>query len=293
MSKKIFKTLDEQISILKERKLRIDDETEAKEFLRLNNYYRVSGYSLTLRDHDVFYENANFSNIVDIYMFDHCLRHILLKYLEQIEVKIKSIYAYEFARLHGALGYMSSSNFVNLPEYLRIMGKVNEQAERNLKQEAYIQHYLIDLEEDMPIWVYVDLFTIADISKLYSISKKELKEQVATSFGFTKTNGANLLGEYLYSLTNVRNLCAHGSRLFNRLFIRKPTLNSKERKLLIVSEDGEIDNSHLYGFVIMMKRLLTNESFFELKSDLISLHNRYPFVGMKYYGFREDWKENL
>ena len=37
MSKKIFKTLDEQISILKERKLRIDDETEAKEFLRLNS----------------------------------------------------------------------------------------------------------------------------------------------------------------------------------------------------------------------------------------------------------------
>ena len=58
MANKTFKTLDEQISILKERKLRIDDETEAKEFLRLNNYYRVSGYSLTLRDHDVFYENA-------------------------------------------------------------------------------------------------------------------------------------------------------------------------------------------------------------------------------------------
>ena len=47
MSDKEFKTLDEQIAILKSRGLKISDEEQAISFLRRNNYYRVSGYSLT------------------------------------------------------------------------------------------------------------------------------------------------------------------------------------------------------------------------------------------------------
>lgn len=80
MSDKEYKTIDEQISILEERGLSIPDKLKAKEFLMRNNYYRISGYSLTLRDHDVFSDYAEFQNIIDIYEFDHELRHVLLKY---------------------------------------------------------------------------------------------------------------------------------------------------------------------------------------------------------------------
>ena len=53
MADKDFKTIDEQIEILRSRGLTIEDEAEAKDFLLRNNYYRVSGYSLTLRKNDV------------------------------------------------------------------------------------------------------------------------------------------------------------------------------------------------------------------------------------------------
>ena len=46
MTDKSFQTLDEQIAILRSRGLVIEDEDATKEFLLLNNYYRVSGYSL-------------------------------------------------------------------------------------------------------------------------------------------------------------------------------------------------------------------------------------------------------
>ena len=95
MEEKKFKTIDEQLEILKSRGLIIEDESVAKEFLLYNNYYRVSGYSLTLRKNDIFYESTTFQNIIDIYNFDHEFRHIILKYIENIEVKFKSIYAYE------------------------------------------------------------------------------------------------------------------------------------------------------------------------------------------------------
>jgi len=88
MSDKKFTTINEQIEILRSRGLAINDEEKAKKFLERNNYYRVSGYSLTLRSHDVFYPSTNFQNLIDIYEFDHGMRHILLRYIEMIEVTV-------------------------------------------------------------------------------------------------------------------------------------------------------------------------------------------------------------
>ena len=70
MAQKDYKSLDEQIEILRSRGLNIPDETAAKQFLYQNNYYRVSGYSLTLRKHHVFAKSATLPNTVDIYDFD-------------------------------------------------------------------------------------------------------------------------------------------------------------------------------------------------------------------------------
>ena len=41
MPDKSFKTIEEQLEILRSRGLTIDDEDVAKEFLLWNNYYRV------------------------------------------------------------------------------------------------------------------------------------------------------------------------------------------------------------------------------------------------------------
>lgn len=60
MTNKDFRTIDEQVELLRSRGLTIEDEAEAKEFLLRNNYYRVSGYSLTLRKNDIFAETATF-----------------------------------------------------------------------------------------------------------------------------------------------------------------------------------------------------------------------------------------
>lgn len=294
MGERVFKTLDQQLDILISRGVDIkeEDRESAKDFLLKNNYYRISGYSLTLRNHDVFYDNVTFQNIIDIYNFDHKLRHILLEHLEEVEVQIKSIFAYEFSKLYGGIGYLDSNNFTNLNEYLRIISKANEQSDKNLSDEAYIQHYVNDLHENMPIWAYVDLLTFSDISILYSISKPELQNTIADRFGLKNNNKADLLKEYLRGLTILRNFCAHGRRLFNRLFVRKPTLSSKEKKLLLKNENGIVDNSHLFGFILELKRILPCDDYGKLKASIIDLSNKYPFVGMKYYGFCENW-ENL
>lgn len=272
MADKDFQTIDEQIEILRSRGLTIEDETEAKDFLLRNNYYRVSGYSLTLRKNDVFAKSATFQNI---------------------EVQMKSIYAYEFTKVYGPLGYLDTANFSNQAKHKEIVDKANQQKRQRLAHEAYLKHFINDLRQEIPLWAYVDLLTISDISFLYSISERPLKKTIAHRFGLTMNRGPEILGQYMHSMTIIRNLCAHGSRIYNRLFEQKPSLNKKEQALLIRREDGTMDNSHFFGFFLIMRRLLPAENFAEMKEAVIALTEKYPFVRMDYYGFRDDWKEKL
>ena len=293
MQEKDFKSIDEQLEILRSRGLTITDDEKAKDFLLRNNYYRISGYSLTLRKNDRFSKTATFQNIVDIYNFDHELRHIILQYIEIIEVQMKSVYAYEFTKVHGPVGYLDASFFTDFQKHKEIIDKANQQKKQSLSHEAFLKHFVNDLHQDIPLWAYVDLLTISDISFLYSISEQAIKDAVAQTFGLTMNKGSNILGSYMHSMTIIRNLCAHGSRIYNRLFEQKPSLNKREKALLIKNADGMIDNAHFYGFVLIMKRLLPADNFKEMKQAITVLTKKYPFVRMDYYGFRSDWQNKL
>ncbi len=291
MGEKGFKTINEQLEILKSRKLTVDDEAAAKQFLLKNNYYRISGYTLTLRDHDEFFPGTTFQNIIDIYSFDAVLRNILLGYIEKIEITVKSVYAYGFSERYGPLGYRSDSNFTDSEKHQRIIEKAEAQKEKRLSHEAFLKHFIVEKDEDIPFWAYVDLLSIADISMLYTISENDLQEYVAGTLGILPANRVDILCKYMHAITILRNLCAHGSRLFNRLFITKPSLNSKEKKLLIRDGSGNIDNAHLFGYILNMKRLLPETEFSVMKGRIVELTEAIPFVSMRYYGFPEDWKD--
>ena len=102
-----------------------------------------------------------------------------------------------------------------------------------------------------------------------------------------------ILGQYMHSMTIIRNLCAHGSRIYNRLFEQKPSLNKREQSLLIRREDGTMDNANFFGFFLIMKRLLPARDFLEMKEAVIALSKKYPFVRLDYYGFAKDWNKKL
>ena len=292
---KVFRTIDEQLDILRGRGLSVPDDVveEAKDFLIKNNYYRISGYSLTLRNHDVFYPSASFQNIMDIYNYDRELRNVLLWAIELIEVNIKSRYAYFFSKKYGGLGYLDSSHYTDSDRHAAIINRANDSIEKRLNHEAYLQHYVNELNEPIPLWAYVDLFTISDISVLYSISDDEIKREIAKEYGLIHNNAAQVLSNYLHGITIVRNLCAHDSRLFNRLFIRKPDLNKREQELLNKDLNGNPDNSKLFGYILIIKRLLTDSEFDEFKSRIQELCKKYPFVDMRYYGFCDNWENAI
>ena len=97
----------------------------------------------------------------------------------------------------------------------------------------------------------------------------------------------------MHSMTIIRNLCAHGGRLYNRLFEQKPWLSKQEKALLRSLPNGTVDNAHLYSFIMIMRRLLKPNEFLDMKNEIRILSQKYVFVDLRYYGFREDWQTVL
>ena len=64
-------------------------------------------------------------------------RHIILHHIETIEVQMKSIYAYEFTKAYGPLGYLDSKNFTNPTKHKEIIDKANQQKKQRLKILRY------------------------------------------------------------------------------------------------------------------------------------------------------------
>ena len=290
---KEFKTVKQQLELLKSRGLKVDNDEAALDFLKFNNYYRISGYSLTLRNHDVFYSTASMQSIVDIYEFDHELRIQLLSILEKIEVNVKSVFAYRFAEQYGPLGYKDSSLFNDEEQYNRIAEKLQKQKENRLRDEAYLQHFIIDLKEEIPLWAYVDLFSFSDISLMYQMSPDHVKTMVADDFGLSGKKAASLMGKFLHGLTIVRNLCAHESRIYNRLFRFKANLNKNDLMLLRKDKHGNPDNEKVFGYFLVIRRLAKTKDWKQFKDAIIGLADQYPSVWLKNYGFPDNWREVL
>ena len=71
-----------------------------------------------------------------------------------------------FTKIHGAYGYLNDSFFSNKEKHKEIIDKAEQQKNARLQHEAYLKHFVTDLKQDIPLWAYVDLLTIADISFL-------------------------------------------------------------------------------------------------------------------------------
>lgn len=294
---KPFLTMDEQIELLKNRGLRIQNVEIAKSFLLENNYYRISGYTLSMRNNDVFFPDASFNNIVDIYNFDISFRNVVLYFLEIVEVKIKSLYIHEFSKKYGPFGYMDYRNFSNNNLYFKVLRKVKASKKNRVRYEKYLKHYKYDLKSNkLPFWVIIELFSLSDISILFSISDKNIKSIVSEGLGLKFENSYNTLKNYMDWLVMLRNICAHGGRIYNRGFPGKPRIRNVEGDTILLLDNNE-NETPFFAYMFIFKKLLSEGLFSQFKREIEELEVKSVKYGkycdFKYYGFPKNWKDIL
>ncbi len=305
MKTKTFKTLDEQIEILKQKGLVIDDIEQTKSILLRENYFFLSGYRKLFLKSSVdrtFKEGTNFSEIYALFSFDRQLRNIIFKNILIVENNLKSILAYIMSKNHGFKenNYLNPHNFVNNPQKKRqvndLLRKMKRQISVNGKQHAATSHF-IENYGYIPLWVVVKVLSFGIVGELYTVLQHEDQKEIADLFNMDIYS----MTEYLPLLANYRNLCAHEDICYNNRTM-KHIENTKYHHLLnIKMEEDEYvyGKNDLFALVIMLKYILNQDNFNlfmrEVSYELDVLEGRLKTIKvdsvLEEMGFPQNYKD--
>lgn len=303
MKDKRFKSLDEQIEILKHRGLVINDENYAKKVLLRENYFFLNGYRhLFLKTHndDYFLAGTTFEELYSLFLFDRSFRNIIFKNLLVIENNLKSIISYQLSKKYGykEKDYLKPKNFTGDPAKVKqvndLLQKMKRQIRINGSQHSATLHYISNYGY-IPLWILVKVLSFGIVCEMVSILKREDQQVLAGIYGIDIDEFIT----YLPILSNYRNLCAHEDILFENKTQKLIEDTFYHNFLKINKMDGEYiyGKNDIFALIIIMKQMLDNDDFInmveEIKNSLNNLaYNLHTIdIGkvLDRMGFPENW----
>jgi abortive infection bacteriophage resistance protein len=292
-------SFEEQILKLIERKLIINDKTFASKYLSSISFYRLRAYTYPFQDNTKidhpFINKITFEEIIEIYNFDYNLRNLIFSALGHIEVGLRTQIIYQFSKTYGSHWQLNPNIYRDTGRFAKHIQTLNEEVERS--DETFIKHYKEKyLEPEQPAsWMSIEVASFGLLSKIFqNLKRGKEKTAVVNFFGLKREDE---LENWMLCFSNLRNICAHHSRLWNRRLTSKPTLpyntiNPFLSKINITRKDDlQIYPNKVYAIicciVYLLNQINTENSF---KNNLIDLLKNCPINQEKEMGFPKDWK---
>lgn len=269
MTSKKATNVDDQINLLRSRGMSIDDESKSKEILLDIGYYRLGFYCFPFeisypqkenRTHE-YKDQTTFMDVVDLYYFDFELRNILLKYLSRIEINFRTHVTYLVSNHYPhSETWFVDDNIVN-NSFISVFDEKIYNS--NFKKNTFIKlhHKNHPSDKYAPAWKTIELMTFGSVIKLYS-AIKDIKIQLEISRSY-KVNKLQIFINYLNTLCTLRNICAHGSVIYDL----KLNQSIKSGPALKISQDNERNN--LYGAIKIIEFILNTISI-NRKNDFVA-----------------------
>ena len=305
MTEKIFKTIDEQVDILRKKGLIINDEKKACEILLRENYFFISGYRhlfMNKEDKDKFLPGTTFEELYATFLFDRAIRNTFFKNILIVENNIKSITSYQLSKKYGfrEKDYLDPKNFsqdsLQSRQVYDVLNKVKRQIRVNGRKHTATFHY-IEHYGYIPFWILVKVLSFGIMAEFYDILKYEDQAEISKFYNVSP----EILGTYLSLLSNFRNVCAHEDILYDHR-TQRVIPDSKFHRLLNIpkDEDGYIyGKNDLFSLVIMLKVMLSKDDFDEMiieisreVENLDKIVNTVPLdTILNRIGFPNNWKD--
>lgn len=305
MRKKEFKTLEEQINILRDKGLIINDVDKAENLLLRENYFFINGYRhifIKSNKDKTFIKGTTFEELYAVFQFDRSFRNILFKNLLIVENNLKSVMSYRLSKRYGIKekDYLKASNFSQDIKMVRqvndVLNKIKRQIRINGRQHSATLHYLSNYGY-VPLWILVKLLSFGMINELYSILKPDDKLSIAEYYNLD----VETLGIYIALLSNYRNLCAHEDIVYEhrtQKFI-PDTIYHRELNIPVMNDEYIYGKNDIFAVIIMLKYMLDEGNFTdmvnEIEYELSLLDGRVDVIPqskiLDRMGFPENWSE--
>lgn len=305
MSKKEYQKppllFQDQLQLLKKRGLVVADEPKAISVLEQISYYRFSAYFMPYQKiKDTFDAGTTWEQVLKTYAFDRELRLFVFDCIERVEVAIRTQFIYQLAIKYNNSHWQDDPRIFITAHYNKFGKLVDphssfqdiiQKAKTNRKPEVFIKHYTDNYHKpaNPPAWMCFELLTIGELSSFYKgLRHNDDKKLIADYFKLHHT----VFQSWLHSLTYVRNICAHHSRLWNKDLAIEPSLLLKPKGNWVSNRYN--NNRRTFYFICALKYLMDasgQKNDFTVRLD--DLLKKYSEVPIEYLGIPSDGKGNL
>jgi len=284
-------SFEEQADLLIARGL-VADKVELISRLSRINYYRFSSYLYPFKmADDQFKPGTTLTTVWRQYTFDRRFRLFVLDALERVEIAVRTQLTYHFTQKYGPFEYFSQKRLINLNKHQFDSWKSDIEREINNSHDYAVKHFKNkygDTHLLPPLWIACEYMTFGKILTFYRGIEDEIKRKVALEFGIAD----ELFLSWLRTLNEVRNVCAHHGRLWNRSLGNKPYMPRKNKAPEWFSP-VKINNDKMFGVLTILRYLLRYAAPTTKWSDrFIAFLDEYPDIPLEWIGFPHNWRDS-
>lgn len=283
-------SINDQITLLRERGLTIEDKAEARHYLAHISYYRLRAYWLPFEKPNSdgvhrFRDGARFSDALALYVFDRQLRLLVMDAVERVEVAIRAGWAHHMAMTYGAHGYLDQAHYAHVSRHASAVADLTKEFKRS--RDTFADHYRgkYSAPKLPPVWMAAEVMSFGLLSKFISDLKlRRDRQAIAKPFMLDE----KVLTSFTHHMSYVRNICAHHSRLWNRRFTIKMTVPKSPARLAVAMTGA--DDRNLHNTLVMLDHMLEIIApGTRWQTRLLGLMADTPIARPGAMGFPADW----
>ena len=186
-------------------------------------YERLRIYLLSRRDHSLpnkpFLPGVTYKDILSIYECDAKLRDACFFAVGQFEIHFRNSVSERLSQNHGSHPYSDVGAFKDSKAQLKCLQTFSSIYLSS--KDGRAKHYRDTYGHPFlpPIWRMKEFLTFGKMSFIFKDLSKNIRDDVAADFGVSATD---VFTNWIDCLVDLRNICAHHDRLFNRSLQKQP-----------------------------------------------------------------------
>lgn len=276
-------SIDAQIERLASRGIVIQNKDAARHYLSYISYYRFCGYAIEFEGELIdgekqYQKGTTFERILDCYVFDRKLRLLVIDAIERIEIAVRTVITNQMGlKYQDAHWYLNKSLFISKFKHDDLIKSIKKQT-----NERFIKHYYnkYSAPELPAVWMVAEVLSLGSWSMIFAhLKDREDQKNICSHFGISY----KIMQSWLHSLTYLRNLCAHHSKLWSRNFTLKPMIAFGYMKQLMVVNRFSSQAAVLKIFLDVISPAS------EWAKHLRKLVDEHPMIDIGYMGFHRTW----
>ncbi len=206
------------------RGLIVADPAAAEQEIDLIGYERLRIYFISRRQIRLpsrpFIAGTTYEEIIALYQCDAQLRDLVFGTVGRFEILLRNALSEVLSDRYSGHPYFTAdafkdtiSNMVALKMFSEICGK---------SKDERAKHYFRTYSEPAlpPIWTVKEFLTFGEASRLFPLLSSSVRTDIAAAFGVASHE---TFANWVECLVDIRNICAHHGRLFNRSFQKQPS----------------------------------------------------------------------